>query len=171
MNAILQTLRRYRREATSLANLAAASNGIFFDLRGGNTNYVRTLSPLTPEAVAAYPRRLSITRTNPYVRPGGYLDVRSAMRSFETRHCASGVDALVPPGVAANPLFRERLSDPSSDEEADLFLDRINLFAFNDELGTPGISAPPCDAQGPMNSIGAPSESSRYLHVRDLPNP
>jgi len=171
VNAILQAVRRYRREVTSLANLAAATNGVLFDLRGGVTHHLRTLSPLSPEAVAAYPRRLRITRTNPYFRPGAFLDVRSGMRSFETRHCVGGIGAELLPGVAASPLFRERLADPSSDAEADTFFERLNRFAFNDQLGTAGIDAPPCNAQGAVQSIGAPSEASRYLHVRDLPNP
>ncbi|HEY8466387.1 MAG TPA: MlaD family protein [Solirubrobacterales bacterium] len=170
VNAVLETVRRYRREATSLANLAAASNGVLFDLRGGDTRHVRTLAPLTPEAVAAYPQRLRITRTNPYLRPGGFRNLRSALRSFETRHCAAGIDATVLPGTAASPLFRERLADPASDEEAQTFFDRLNLYAFNDQLGTAGIASPPCDAQAAVRSIGAP-ETSRYLHVRDLPNP
>ena len=170
VNAILEVVRRYRRETTSLANLAAATQGEFFDFGVRDTvHYLRTESPLTPEAVAAYPRRLEITRTNPYVKPGGYLDVRTTMESFETRHCASGVEAFLLPGTATDPLFLERTDgDPV---EGQLFFDRLNLFAFNNELGTAGMTPPPCNQQGPFGSVGAPAETSDYLHVRDLPNP
>ena len=64
VNAILEVVRRYRREVTGLANLAAASQGEFFDLGTLDTaHYLRTLSPLTPEAVAAYPQP---ARGNPH---------------------------------------------------------------------------------------------------------
>jgi phospholipid/cholesterol/gamma-HCH transport system substrate-binding protein len=170
VNAILEVVRRYRREVTGLANLAAASQGAFFDFGTEETvHYLRTESPLTPEAVAAYPRRLSITRTNPYLRPGAFLDVRTAMDSFETRHCSSGVDAFVNPASSTDPLFLQRTD--GNLPEGQQFFDRINLFAFNNQLGTATMTPPPCNEQAPFQSVGAPSESSDYLHVRDLPNP
>jgi virulence factor Mce-like protein len=174
VNAILEVVRRYRREVTSLANLAAATQGAFFDLgAGGSVHYLRTSSPLGPEAMAAYPNRLRISRTNPYLRPGGYRDLRAGLRSFETRHCASGLDAFLGAraAVTADPLFRQRLTNPADDAEAELFFDRLNLFGFNDLADTSAMAAPPCAAQGPQPSVGAPAEQSRYLHVRDVPSP
>ena len=170
VNAILEVVRRYRREVTGLANLAAASQGVFFDFGTlDEAHYARTLSPLTPEAVAAYPERLDVTRTNPYLRPGAFLDVRSGMPSFETSHCTAGIDAFLSPASATDPLFLERTDGDLA--EGQLFFDRINLFAFNDQLGTDTITPPPCDAQAAFQSVGAPQETSDYLHVRDLPNP
>jgi virulence factor Mce-like protein len=169
VNAILEVVRRYRREVTGLANLAGATQGVFFDLGTlGNVHYLRTESPLTPEAVAAYPRRLDVTRTNPYVAPGGYLDVMSTMASFETRHCTADVDAFLNAADSTDPLFLQRVDGNVA--EGQQFFDRINLFAFNDLLGTT-MPAPPCNQQAPLQSIGTPSETSDYLHVRDLPNP
>ena len=94
VNAIIEVVRRYRREFTGLANLAAASQGVFFEIsRPGDDHYIRTESPLTPEALAAYPRRLEITRTNPYLGPGALPRPRlGGLESFETRHCTSGVE-------------------------------------------------------------------------------
>jgi phospholipid/cholesterol/gamma-HCH transport system substrate-binding protein len=170
VNAILEVVRRYRREVAGIANLAAATQGTFFDFGTEQTvHYLRTMSPLTPEAVAAYPRRLSVTRSNPYVEPGGYLDVMSTIGSFETRQCASGVGAIVNPASSTDPLFLQRVDGALA--EGQLFFDRLNLFAFNDQLGTAGITPPPCNAQPPQQSVGAPSETSEYLHVRDLPSP
>ena len=54
-------------------------------------------------------------------------------------------------------------------EDAQAFFDRLQQFAFNGQLGTPDIAAPPCSQQGPYQSIGAGSEQSQYLHVRELP--
>jgi virulence factor Mce-like protein len=170
VNAILEVVRRYRRELTGLSNLAAASQGSFFDFGTETTvHYLRTESPLTPEAVAAYPQRLSVTRTNPYLRPGAFLDVQSTMQSFETRQCASGVDAFLNPASSSDPLFLERTDNDAT--EGQLFFDRVNLFAFNDELGTATMTPPPCNQQPAVQSVGAPSETSDYLHVRDLPDP
>jgi phospholipid/cholesterol/gamma-HCH transport system substrate-binding protein len=171
VNAILEVVRRYRREFTGLANLAAATQGVFFDSTTlANAHYIRTESPLTPEAVAAYPRRLEITRTNPYLKPGAFLDVGSGgLESFETRHCNSGVDATIDPADASSPAFGERVDGDLA--EAMQFFERIQLFAFNGELSTTGITPMGCDPQSPVDSVGTPSETSRYLHVRDLENP
>ncbi len=171
VNAILEVVRQYRREFTGLANLAAASQGVFFDLTVGEiVHYLRTESPLTPEAVAAYPRRLDFTRTNPYLKPGAFLDVGSGgLESFETRHCASGVSATIDPADAADPAFQERVDGDAA--EATQFFERIQLFAFNDETDTNAITPLVCTPQPPFDSVGTPSETSEYLHVRDLPNP
>ena len=170
VNAILEVVRRYRREVTSLANLAAATNGVFFDLDAGDTvHYLRTLSPITPEAVAAYSRRLEVGRTNPYVKPGGFLDVLSGMKSFETRHCGSGVEAFLNPASATDPDFLARTDGDVP--EGQQFFDRIELFGFNNVLGTDQIDAMACDKQSPYRSVGTPQETSDYLRVRDLPSP
>ena len=170
VNAILEVVRRYRREFTGLSNLAAASQGVFFDFGTlDSVHYLRTESPLTPEAVAAYPQRLEVTRTNPYPAPGAFLDVRSTMDSFETRHCTAGIDAFLNPASSTDPLFLERTDGDLA--EGQQFFDRINLFAFNDQLGTSGMTPPPCNAQAALQSVGTPQELSDYLHVRDLPNP
>ena len=171
VNAILEVVRRYRREVTGLSNLAAASQGVFFDFATlDSVHYLRTMSPLTPEAVAAYPQRLEVTRTNPYIKPGGYLGVRSTIGSFETRQCTAGIDAFLNPASSTDPLFLERTDGDLA--EGQLFFDRINLFAFNDQLGTADDDAAiPCNAQAALQSVGTPQEMSDYLHVRDLPNP
>ena len=171
MNAILEVVRQYRREFTGLANLAAASQGVFFDLTVGEiVHYLRTESPLTPEAVAAYPRRLEVTRTNPYLKPGAFLDVGSGgLESFETRQCTSGVSATINPADAADAAFQERVDGDAA--EATQFFERIQLFAFNDELDTNAITPMGCTQQSPFDSVGSPDEQSQYLHVRDLPNP
>jgi virulence factor Mce-like protein len=172
LNSLLEGVRMYRHEVTAfLANAAAATNGfVQLDLETNEPlHHLRTEAPLTPEALATYPRRLQINRTNPYVKPKGYLDVAQVLKSFETRQCTSGVSASLDPTTPQNPAFQERTAleqDPENPEAAsqDLF-DRIKLFAFSGQDSTDTIAAAPCLQQSPYQSIGDPSESSNYLHT------
>ena len=161
VNAILEVVRRYRREVTGLSNLAAASQGVFFDFATlDSVHYLRTMSPLTPEAVAAYPQRLEVTRTNPYIKPGGYLGVRSTIGSFETRQCTAGIDAFLNPASSTDPLFLQRTDGDLA--EGQLFFDRINLFAFNDQLGTAAMTPPALQRAG-RAAVGRDSPGDERL--------
>ena len=74
------------------------------------------------------------------------------------------------PATSTDPLFLQRTDGDMA--EGQLFFDRINLFAFNDQLGTAGIDAAAVQRAGAaQQSVGAPQETSDYLHVRDLPSP
>jgi virulence factor Mce-like protein len=172
LNSILEGARMYRHEITAfLANAAAATNGfVQLDLEtNAPLHHLRTEAPLTPEAVATYPRRLQIQRTNPYVKPKGYLDVAEVLKSFETRHCAAGVSATLDPTTPSNPNFQVRTEaeeDPENPGAASQSLfDRIKLFAFSGQDSTDTIAAAPCIPQSPYQSIGDPQETSRYLHT------
>jgi phospholipid/cholesterol/gamma-HCH transport system substrate-binding protein len=169
-NSILEVVGMYRHEVTALlANVAAASNGVLgLDPETGQgVHYLRTEAPLGPEALAAYPERLEISRTNPYLKPLAALDVRSHLESFETRQCVADVSAVLDPNTPDDPVFNARVGgDPI---EADLFFDRLQQYAFVGELDTDAITPPPCDPQGPYDSIGVLPEQSQYLHVREQP--
>jgi hypothetical protein len=154
---ILVALNRYRREVTAfLGNAAAVTNG---EQQSGETNgivakYLRTMSPLNAESLAAYPdNRLAVNRTNAYMAPGGYAALNGGLQSFETRQCPGAVSAELNP--ADEPLF-----------PGDLF-DRINLYAFDNTLDTanPAYPKPACVQQGPQQSIGAIPELTQYPHV------
>jgi phospholipid/cholesterol/gamma-HCH transport system substrate-binding protein len=168
-NSILEVVRLYRHEVTALlANVAAATNGTLGidQATGQGVHYLRTEAPLGPEAVAAYPERLEISRTNPYLKPQAALEVRSHLQSFETRHCPDDISAVLDPNTPNDPLFNARFGDLA---EAQLFFDRLEHYAFADQLDTDAIPAPPCDQQGPYESIGVSPETSQYLHVREMP--
>ncbi len=169
VNSLLEVVRQYRREVTALfANFSAASNGIFFDIGANETvHYVRSMAPLSPEALAAYPRRLEISRTNPYLKPGGYLDVGTGLQSFETRQCGNGVSSFLDPATPSDPVFNERFDGDVA--TAQLFFDRLKAFAFVDQLDTNAISPAPCNKQAPYDSIGEPAETSDYQHVYPQP--
>jgi phospholipid/cholesterol/gamma-HCH transport system substrate-binding protein len=165
LNPILEGVRLYRHEITAaLANVAAATQGSV-DFTGAGVKHLRTEAPLTPEVLSTYPRRLRINRTNPYLKPMGALDVRTALRSFETRQCTAGAEATLPPrdSTIADPAFNVRTDgDPLAAAD---YYDRIKLFAFNDQQSTSTIGGAPCVKQPPYQSIGSPSETSDYLHV------
>jgi phospholipid/cholesterol/gamma-HCH transport system substrate-binding protein len=169
-NPILEVVGMYRHEVTALlANVAAATNGLLgIDPdSGAGIHYLRTEAPLGPEAVAAYPQRLQISRTNPYLKPLGALDVRTALDSFETRHCTGDVSAFLDPNTPNDPAFNARTGGDVA--AAQDFFDRLQLYAFQDVLDTDDIAAPPCNQQAPYDSIGVAPESSDYLHVREQP--
>jgi phospholipid/cholesterol/gamma-HCH transport system substrate-binding protein len=170
LNAILEGVRIYRREVTAfLGNVSAATQGGLErdPVTGDRIRVLRTIAPLGPEVLAAYPNRLRVNRTNPYMAPGGYEALRAGLRSFETRHCANGIRAVLDPETPNDPAFLSRVHD-DPDEAEDLF-ERISLFAFGGGLDSDGIPAPRCVEQPPFESIGAPRERSDYLHVRPLP--
>jgi phospholipid/cholesterol/gamma-HCH transport system substrate-binding protein len=168
-NSILEVLGMYKQEVTSLlGNVAAASNGVFFDATLGQSfHYLRSEAPLAPEAVSTYPHRLQISRTNPYFKPGGLAKLRQGLKSFEVRQCSMGVNAFLDPNSPSDPNFNSRTGGDV--EKAQAFFDRLKKYAFNDQLSTTDIVQAPCNEQGPFDSIGVSPEQSDYLHVREEP--
>ncbi len=107
-----------------------------------------------PQSLAAYDNRLRVDRSNPYLKPLGYLDLGpDGLDSFETRHCAAGDQALLDDGDAG--AF-----------PGDLY-DRLKRFAFSTQNDSDNIPAPPCTQQPDFDSIGENPEQTQYLHVRE----
>jgi virulence factor Mce-like protein len=160
-NSILEGIRLYRREITAtFANVTASTlAGVAEGADSEFYRFVRTEAPLGPQALAAFPRRLRIERTNPYFEPGGVgpAELLAGLDSYETRHCATGIRALLDPGDAA--AF-----------PGDLF-SRIQTFAYNGELDSDDVYGPggpgslPCTQQADQPSIGVPSEQTQYRHT------
>ena len=130
---------------------------------------MRTEAPLFPELVTTYPERLAINRTNPYVKPKGYLNLADGLKSFETAQCTGGAVATFPPKAAtiADPNFNVRTGGDVALAEA--FYDRLKEFSFNNQDSTASIATAPCVEQSPFESIGSPAETSDYLHVYPYP--
>ncbi len=169
LNPVLEVIRIYRHEVTALfANVAASTNGLL-NSSIGPENYLRTLVMQTPEAVTTFPERLQINRTNPYLKPETALDVRTGLASFEVRQCPAGTVATLPDRAAtiADPAFNGRFGGDL--EAAGDFYDRLQLYAFSDQPSSATITPPACNEQAPYDSIGAPSETSDYLHVYPFP--
>jgi hypothetical protein len=106
------------------------------------------------------PNRLRIERSNPYFKPGAYLDLASGgLKSFETRHCPGG------------PAGGDQALLDDSDAGAfpgDLY-DRLKQFAFSGQNDSDNIPAPPCIQQPDFDSVGQNPEQSQYQHVRQEP--
>jgi phospholipid/cholesterol/gamma-HCH transport system substrate-binding protein len=172
---IIETIYAYRREVTALvANTSAATNAFNRGAETGNqtSRYLRTTAPLNPEALAAYPDRLRTNRTNPYVAPGGYLNLASALESFTTSHCANGLIATLDPNTPTDPDFYTRFPGANATEQqaaAADFFDRLREFSMRGENSTANVPAPPCNQQAPFQSIGGVSELSQFLHVYAQP--
>ena len=168
-NSILEVLGIYKQDVTSLfANVAAASQGVFFDTTLGKTfHYLRSEAPLSPEAISTYPRRLQLSRSNPYFKPDGLSQLRSGLKSFEVRQCSMGVNAFLDPNTPADPAFNSHVGGDLA--EAQEFFDRLKLYAFNDQLNTEAIAQAPCSEQSPFDSVGVSPQETDYLHVREQP--
>jgi phospholipid/cholesterol/gamma-HCH transport system substrate-binding protein len=171
-NSILEGAGRYKHEiAAFFANVAAATNLTVNDTAGSSAFHVlRTEAPLNPESIAAFPRRLSTNRSNPYVAPGGYNDLATGLKSFETRQCdgtpPDGIDAKLDPadsGGGANQIPTNLFDNIVKYVYADVPLAGDGFYHSAD------IPAPPCTQQGDQQSIGISPEMSRYLHVREEP--
>jgi ABC-type transporter Mla subunit MlaD len=168
-NSFLQVLGMYKHEVTGLlGNVAAASNGVFFDPNVGEAFHVlRSEAPLAPEAVSTYPHRLQISRTNPYFKPGGLAKLKQGLESFEVRQCSMGINPFLDPNSPSDPNFNSHVGGDMAAAQA--FFDRLKKYAFDDQLSTTDIAAAPCTEQGPYDSVGVDSEQSDYLHVREEP--
>jgi phospholipid/cholesterol/gamma-HCH transport system substrate-binding protein len=173
LDPILQVLRNYKHEITGfLGNGAAVLNGANIPAEGGGSKqfkYIRSIPPLAPGALAAYPHRLTTDRTNPYLLPQEYLKLANlgSLDSFETRQCSSGASATLDPNTPNDPSFQAR-AEGGVPEAQDLF-QRVQKYAFGNGLSTSGIPAPSCHVQPNQRSIGVSPEMSRYLHVRREP--
>jgi phospholipid/cholesterol/gamma-HCH transport system substrate-binding protein len=176
LTPLVQVVRMYRQDVTGfLGNAAAATQAVRVAPEANNrpVHYLRTAPPLGPGALAGFPERLAIDRSNPYLKPGGYNALASGLASFETRQCTGGATASFPPKAAtiADPAFQAWLG--SSDADAlGAFYDRLRQFTFNDQTSSGNVAAPPCTKQAGYESIGGTgSEVTDYLHVRELPQP
>ena len=179
LTPLVQVVRMYRQDVTAfLGNVAATAqagrSAPESPADGDIVRYLRTSPPIGPESLAGYPNRLRVNRSNPYIKPGGYNSLASGLASFETRHCSGGINAVFPPKAATvtDPAFANWARyDPGSSQLGD-FYDRLREFTLNDATSTNGAEAPPCRKQAPYQSIGGTStETTDYLHVRELPRP
>jgi phospholipid/cholesterol/gamma-HCH transport system substrate-binding protein len=169
LDPLLQNVGLYRREITAfLGNIAAATNalGIEPEIGGATLPYLRTGVPLGPDSLAAYPQRLSWNRNNPYIKPGGALELqRGRLLSFETRHCSTGPNAVFRDWAELTPAEQADFNESTSDLGQDLY-DRLRRFAMVNERNTADVPAPPCVGQGPYQPLGQPGRpATKYQHV------
>jgi phospholipid/cholesterol/gamma-HCH transport system substrate-binding protein len=188
LNPLLSYLAEYDREIVAFfANIAAATNARGGVKGGKLLQYLRTLNPLNPEALAFYPHRLPSNRTNPYMLPGGYSRLAKGLQSYETRQCARGGrwPMMLDPGELAGavggmtnaltPYLPPELANLTQEQVIpvveqlnqyvlDEYVDELFRFLFRDTLDP---IAPPCVQQGDFTTRGG---SSQYPHVTEAPN-
>jgi len=175
LTPLVQVVGDYQRDVTALlANAAAATNaGRSAPEAGGEfVRFLRTTNPLNPEALAGYANRLRTSRTNPYLKPGGYEGLASGLEGFETSQCAGGISASLDPNSPNLAAFSDWVGYPAGSAALQDFFDRLQHFAFADGvLNSDNLPTPPCKQQGDYESIGMFPEFTRYLHVREVPPP
>jgi virulence factor Mce-like protein len=113
---------------------------------------LRTSNPTNPEIMAAFPTRLSTTRSNPYTAPGAYDRLKGGghLQVFAPNLCTS---TPVPNPPAANQYMTQEVVD----------LLAQYTFGIPENAG----KAPPCEAQPPLGRIiGQPGA---YPHLQPLP--
>jgi hypothetical protein len=170
LNSIIQAAKRYKHEITAfLGNSAAATNAFTGAPEAGfqPVKLLRTTSPLYPSSLAAFPQRLTSDRANPYFAPLGYDNLASGLETFANTPCAAGITAELDPNTPLDPIFNA-LTGGDIAAATDLF-NRLEQFAFADQLSTDDVPAPPCKVQEDLKSIGAFTEFTPYLHVRPQP--
>jgi phospholipid/cholesterol/gamma-HCH transport system substrate-binding protein len=172
-NPLLQAASMYKHELTAfLGNASAAINPTGAGVESNNkpVKYLRVISPLSPDVLAAFSNRLSNDRTNPYQQPLGYNGVGSGgMQSFETTQCAGGPTHTVQldPNTPNLPAFNARTGGDVA--KATDYFNRLKKFAFDDNLSSAGIPNVGCVKQGPFNPLGQGGAATDYLHVFKQP--
>ncbi len=154
LQPVFDYLGLYKREITAFfANGSAATQGADPSAIAPNPlSYLRTTNPLNPEVLAAYPRRISTNRSNPYTVPGAYSQLPQGLPLFGSYLCP-GADAPRPQLAA---------SDPNLDPELRRL---IQQFVF-----TPtGPTAPPCREQPALGSLVG--QSGRYPRLQPIAPP
>jgi phospholipid/cholesterol/gamma-HCH transport system substrate-binding protein len=176
LTPIVVEIGRYQREVTGfLGNVTGTTQAVAAAAEAGGavTHYIRSSAPLYPEGLAAFTdhgavaagHRLTYSRTNPYIAPGGALKIASGLDTFDTRPCSS------PPGVVAqlapdatylgSPFFTNRATFETPED----LLAQLKKTAFKGQSTTAGLPAPPCNKQPPQPSVGQIPELTDYTHV------
>jgi phospholipid/cholesterol/gamma-HCH transport system substrate-binding protein len=126
-------------------------------------HYLRTTNPVNPEALAAYPKRISTNRSNPYFRPLGYLDLPKGLKVFGTYTCTTNpVPTVVQTTDPLNPGVGP-ITDLISQDEFKL----IDQFVYGGQ--PPGsVAAVPCVEQSPLGNLLG--QTGKYPHVTEAPD-
>ena len=177
LDPLLQAVGLYKHElAGFLGNSASALNAVQGspETNARQVKQLRTGVPLNADSLSAYPRRLLVNRANPYVKPNGTFNLKSGgMRSFETRQCSTGINAILRDWTALSAgeqsTFTTATGSATAADAEDLY-NRIKLYAFVNQTNSNTLPTPPCTAQGtypPLGQTGQPA--TKYQHVFSRP--
>jgi phospholipid/cholesterol/gamma-HCH transport system substrate-binding protein len=167
LNPVLDWIGLYKHETASFFALDAASTQATEPVGGdaSQVHYLRTANPLNPENLAAYPKRISTNRSNPYVAPLGYKN--HPLKVFGTYLCTNNAPIPLQPGGVTVPgglgglVNLPGLPPPVAQLLPQQLADLVQQYAF--ATG----AAPPCTEQAPLGKqIG---QSGKYPHVTAAP--
>jgi phospholipid/cholesterol/gamma-HCH transport system substrate-binding protein len=148
-NPVFRYLSLYKREIAALFATDTATTQATDQIGEKRVHYLRLTSPVKPEALAVYTRRLGSSRANPYLAPGSYAKVGQGLDVFNPSLCGTtGFPTLAPAG----PTLTEDLRN------------RIILYFLNRGQTT----AAPCRKQNPFTFGGVTTD---YPQAREDPRP
>lgn len=165
LTPILTGLGLYGHEITGvMANLAVATNPVLptENAKGEHFHYLRTISPLNPESLATFARRVTNNRASAYSQPLFAEGVASGLPSFSASQCSSGVTASLNPNTPNEPAFSARAE--GSAKKSTEFFELLKKFAFAGQTSTATVPAPGCTQQAPFSPIGKAGPSTTYQH-------
>ncbi|TMM03126.1 MAG: MCE family protein [Actinobacteria bacterium] len=158
LNPFLRYLGAYRDELRAFfANSVAITQAT--DRPAGSkgpVHYGRGMSIVSPENLAAYPRRIGSNRASPYALPRAGLKAGAGgLEAYDARGCGNGEPTIAPP-------------DPSQPQP---LLPGILHFTFGYDEGqtTGSVRAPPCRQQAANGAGGA--VPGQYPHLTEDPPP
>ena len=169
LTPILTGLGLYGHEITGvMANLAVATNPVLptENAKGEHFHYLRTISPLNPESLATFSRRVTNNRASAYSQPLFAEGVASGLPSFSASQCSSGITASLNPNTPNEPAFSARAEGNS--KKSTEFFELLKKFAFAGQTSTATIPAPGCTQQAPFSPIGKAGPSTTYQHSYEL---
>jgi phospholipid/cholesterol/gamma-HCH transport system substrate-binding protein len=185
LNPLLVGLKLYRAEVTSFfGNVAAALSGrLVSEEEGGDPpHFLRVVGPLNPETVATYPRRLNVNRNSAYSPPKWAEGLVAGLPSFDARQCTAGIVATLDPNTPNTESFQERTPETKDFEDetkikrtraenAKLFFERIQKYAFATQTSTASMAGPPCKQQEAFKPIYGSGPATQYQHTFEQSGP
>jgi phospholipid/cholesterol/gamma-HCH transport system substrate-binding protein len=147
-NPMVRYIGLFKPEVTGFfGNVTASAEGATITPRGNKYLHIlRSSQPLTPSALAFYPRPLGIDRNDAYRQPGVYNQLASGLPTLDPGQCSNGTPA--PPSSTTPPSLAQM----------------VEQYVFR----TSGrdVAAPPCRGQGPIDSY-----STQFPHLTAEPPP
>jgi phospholipid/cholesterol/gamma-HCH transport system substrate-binding protein len=164
LNPILDYVGLYKHEVSSFFSLDAASTQVAIPTVGSNNpvHYLRTANPLNPENLAAYPKRISTNRSNPYVAPLGYNN--HPLKVFGKYLCTNNVvpplqqAGTLPGSLGEVPILGAGLPEPVASLLTPELRNLVQTYAYANG------AAPPCNEQKPNGQLIG--QTGRYAQVK-----
>jgi virulence factor Mce-like protein len=163
---VLDGVSFYKPELTAFfANTAAATQVVGReDLPGGKTNfvhYLRTLNPLSPEALTTFSHRLGTNRNSAYTLPGAFSLLATGLKSYTTGGCSNPV-----------PSYGDPVTPPPVGQNASTSQLTLAFPWLTDASGHSNV-APPCVQQPkfPQIPLSGGGAQTTYPHLNPSPSP